>query len=250
MKKNRKKFIDAYGEQLWSYFKTGQPKNEIVERDDGFISVGRYGGEIYLSEYKNWKKIEKDAMKFVGGRVLDVGCGGGRHSLYLQKKGFDVLGIDNSPLAIKVSRLRGLKKAMVLPIEKIDEFKPDSFDTVIMMGNNFGLFGSYNLAKALLKKFYKITSPGASIIAASRDPYTTKDPVHLTYHKFNKKRGRMAGQLRLRIRYKNYIGNWFDYLLVSKDELRKILKNTRWTVKRFINAKDGQYIMVLNKKQD
>ncbi|MDP2650044.1 MAG: methyltransferase domain-containing protein, partial [bacterium] len=59
---------------------------------------------------------EKDAMKFAGGRVLDIGCGGRRHSLYIQKKGFDVVGIDNSPLAIKISRLRGLKKAKVLLI--------------------------------------------------------------------------------------------------------------------------------------
>ncbi len=49
-------------------------------------------------------------MEFVNGRVLDVGCGAGRHSLYLQKKGFDVLGIDVSPLAVKVCRLKGVKK--------------------------------------------------------------------------------------------------------------------------------------------
>ena len=250
MIKNKRKSIDAFGRQLWSSFKTGRPKYEIVERDDGFISVGKYGGEVYLSKYENWDKIERDAMKFVDGRVLDIGCGGGRHSLYLQKKGFDVTGIDNSPLSIKVSRLQGLKKARILPIKKIGEFKPNSFDSVIMMGNNFGLFGSYNLAKILLKKLYKITSPTASIIASSRDPYPTKDPVHIAYHKLNKKRGRMAGQLRLRIRYKNYIGNWFDYLFVSKDEIRKILKDTGWKIKRFINAAGGQYIVILNKRID
>jgi len=82
-------------------------------------------------------------MEFVKGRVLDIGCGAGRHSLYLQKKGFDVLGIDSSPLAIKVCKLRGLEKAKVMAIEDIN-FKPDSFDRIIMMGNNFGLFGSFN----------------------------------------------------------------------------------------------------------
>ncbi len=248
MKNNRKKFIDAYGEQLWSYFRTGEPKNEVVERDDGLISVGKYGGEVYLSEYKNWDKIEKDAMKFAKGKVLDIGCGGGRHSLYLQKKGLDVVGIDNSPLAIKVSKLRGLKKAKALPIEKIGEFKPNSFDTIMMMGNNFGLFGSYKLAKILLRKFSKVTSPNAFIIASSKDPYTTKDPVHLAYQKFNRQRGRMSGQVRIRVRYKNYIGNWFNYLMVSKNELQKILRNTGWKVKHFLNAKDGQYIMILGKE--
>ena len=37
---NTKKFVDGYGEQLWSYLKTGEPKSEIIERDDGFISLG------------------------------------------------------------------------------------------------------------------------------------------------------------------------------------------------------------------
>jgi len=245
--KTKQQFVDAYGEQLWSYFKTGEPKREIIEREDGLLSLGQYGGKLYFSEYKDWQKIEKEAMKYVKGRVLDIGCGAGRHSLYLQGKGFDVTGIDNSPLAIKISRLRGLKKTKVIGIEKVGQLKPNSFDTVIMMGNNFGLFGSYRLAQTLLKKLHRVTSPDALIIAATRDPYATKDPAHFAYHKLNKKRGRMAGQLRIRVRYKSVIGSWFDYLLVSKAELQKILTNTGWEVKRFIDGNDGQYIMLLGK---
>jgi SAM-dependent methyltransferase len=94
----------------------------------------------------------------VQGKVLDIGCGAGRHSLYLQKKGFDVLGIDISPLVIKVCQLRGLKKAIVMSIEELD-FEPNSFDTVIMMGNNFGLFGNFKKRlKRVLRKLHKITS--------------------------------------------------------------------------------------------
>lgn len=245
--KSRKQFVDAYGEQLWSYFKTGEPGNEIIERDDGLLSLGQYGGKLYFSEYKDWQPIEKEAMKYVRGRVLDAGCGAGRHSLYLQAKSFDVTGIDNSPLAIKVCRNRGLKKAKVMAFKDIGQFKPDSFDTVIMMGNNFGLFGSYKLAQTLLRKLHRRTSSDALIIAMTRDPYATKDPAHAAYHKLNRKRGRMPGQLRIRVRFKGVIGNWFDYLLVSRDELKEILKNTGWRVERFIDGVDGAYIMVLRK---
>ena len=89
-------------------------------------------------------------MEFVNGRVLDVGCGAGRYSLYLQKKGFDVLGIDVSPLAVKVCRLKGVKKTQVMSIEALN-FKPRSFDSVLMMGNNFSLFGSFKKAKITQK---------------------------------------------------------------------------------------------------
>src|SRR6202008_3302324 len=246
--KNKKKFVDGYGEQLWSYFKTGEPKSEIIEREDGFIAFGKFGGGLYFSEYKDWDAIDQQALQRVKGRVLDIGCGAGRHSLYLQGKGFDVTGIDNSPLAIKVCRARGLKKTRVMSIRDIGQFKPNSFDTVIMMGNNFGLFGSYNLARRLLKNLLLITSPDALIIAATRDPYATNEPGHLAYHKLNKKRGRMPGQLRIRVRFKGHIGSWFDYLLVSKDELEEIVKNTGWKIDDLLDGHDGQYWMFLTKE--
>ncbi len=144
-------------------------------------------------------------MQLVNRRVLDVSCGAGRHSLYLQKKGFDVIGIDVSLLAIKVCKLRGLKQAKVMSIDSVD-FKPDSFDIIILMGNNFGLLGSFSKARGLLKKFYGMTSENALIIADTRDPYKTDDPDYLAYHKLNKKKGRMAGQLRIRIRFQKYVG--------------------------------------------
>ena len=217
MSKKNKKFKDAYGSELWQYFTTGRGY-KIIERDDGYFDVGP-GGKEYFSEYSGWPPLEKQAMKYVKGRVLDIGCGAGRHSLYLQKKGLSVTGIDNSFLAIKICRLRGLKKVKILSIDQIDKFEPDSFDTIIMMGNNFGLFGSFKKAKSLLKKMHKITSKRGRIIVETLDPYKTKNPEHLAYHKFNLKRGRMAGQVRMRLRYKKIIGEWFDYLSVSKEEM-------------------------------
>ena len=73
-----------------------------------------------------------------------------------------------SPGAVRVCKLRGLKKALVRPIADVDKFKPNSFDTVLMFGNNFGLFGSAKKAKVLLKKLYRITAPDARIIAGTR----------------------------------------------------------------------------------
>lgn len=237
---------DAYGQEVWAFLQ-GKKSVEIVERDDGFVDTSP-GAHNYFSEFKDWPKIQKQAIKFAKGKVLDVGAGAGRVSLYLQKKGNAVVAIDNSPLAIKVCKKRGVKQAKILPIEKIGTFKPNNFDTVILFGNNFGLFGSYKKAKLLLQKFYKITRKNALIITENVDPYKTEDPVHLAYHKFNKNRGRMPGQLRIRIRFRNYVGNWFDYLLVSKDEMKKILKGTDWKVKKFINSESYMYSAIIEKE--
>jgi len=234
---------DAYGQEIWAYYKN-KDSWEIVERDDKYIDA--MSPKVYFSEYEDWPIHEKRAMESVKARVLDVGCGAGRHSLYLQKKGFDVLGIDNSPLAIKVCKLRGLKKAKVMSIEDLD-FKPNSFDTIIMMGNNFGLFGGFKKARKLLKRFHRMTSKNAKIIAETRDPYKTDNPAHLEYQEFNRKRGRMSGQLRIRVRFEKYATKWFDYLIVSKEEMQEILRGTGWKIKQFIDSEDSNYIAIIEK---
>ncbi len=78
-------------------------------------------------------------MRFVQGvRALDIGCGAGRVSLYLQRKGLKVTAIDNSPRAIRVCRRRGVRDARVLAIEQIARLPPVSFDTVLMFGKTSG----------------------------------------------------------------------------------------------------------------
>ncbi len=238
---------DGYGRQLLSQFLNQSATCEIIEREDGFIGAGSDPG-CYFSEFKQWLRIERRAIKMAKGRVLDIGCGAGRHSLYLQGLGHDVTGIDNSPGAIKVCKLRGLKKCMVRTISDVDKFKPNAFDTVLMLGNNFGLFGSRDGAKQILKKLDRITSPDAQIVAGSLNPYKTKDPDHIRYHKLNKTRGRMPGQIRMRIRFGKTIGGWFDYLFVSPEEMNEILDGTRWRVERFIDPENTLYAAKIRKK--
>lgn len=236
---------DAFGQMMWACYK-GRESCQIVERDDGYFEA--YGDpKVYFSEYKDWQPIEQKAIDFVRGRVLDVGCGAGRHSLYLQEKGFDVLGIDSSPLAIKICKLRGLKNAKVMAIENLD-FKPNSFDTIIMLGGNFGLVGSPEKAEMLLKKFYEITSTIARIIAGTRATYKTDKPVHLEYHRKNREKGQMGGQLRLRVRYEKAVTDWFNWLIVSKQEMEDLLTDTGWKISKTIESKDSAYIAIIEKE--
>jgi hypothetical protein len=133
-----------------------------------------------------------------------------------------------------------------MPIEEVD-FEPESFDTILMMGNNFSLFGSLEKAKRLLERLHRIASNDARIIAETRDPYKTSNPAHLEYHEFNRRRGRMGGQLRIRVRFQKYATRWFDYLMVSKTEMKDILKDTGWGVEEFLDSEDSQYIAIIEK---
>jgi len=243
---DKKSLKDAYGQEVWAQF-VGKPSFEVIEREDGFITF-THGAKLLFQEYKDWVKPQKQAIKFAKGAVLDIGTGTGRVPLYLQKRGRKVTAIDSSKLSIKICKLLGVKDARVLTIDQVDRFKPGSFDTIVMFGNNFGLFESKKKAKILLKKLARITSPNALILAESVDPYSTKDPVHLAYQRNNLKRGRLPGQNKVRIRFRYYASDWFDYLQVSKKEMQDILKGTPWRVKRFFDSTNPLYVAVIEKR--
>jgi hypothetical protein len=116
------------------------------------------------------------------------------------------------------------------------------------MGNNFGLFEGFQKAKKQLRKLRRITSRDARIIATTTDPYKTHNPTHLRYQKLNRRRGRMPGQLRIRIRHGDIIGPWFDYLLASKDEVKKIVADTGWEIKTFIERREPRFAVVNDKQ--
>ena len=68
-------------------------------------------------------------------RVLDIGCGLGRHTVYLAARGFTVTAVDNAPAALSACR-ENLKQAglqaTVLPMEMTElSFPGGSFDGAI-----------------------------------------------------------------------------------------------------------------------
>jgi SAM-dependent methyltransferase len=234
---------DAYGWEIWNCHK-GVSTYEVIEREDGLIDVG--SALPYFQEHDRWPIHERQAIERARGAILDIGCGAGRVALYLQGRGHRVLGIDNSPLAVKVTKLRGVKSARVLSIDDIEALG-GRFGAIVLYGNNFGLFGGMAKARRLLALMRQITTPDATILAATTDPYATEDPIHIAYHQRNRKRGRMGGQIRLRIRYRQFCGEWFDYLFASPAEVSTIVENTGWVVSEIVESQGPGYVAILRR---
>lgn len=240
---------DAYGRMIWNSFNNFR-SFLVVERDDGYINVDE-SAKSYFKDFRNWENDERESIGYARGRVLDIGCGAGRIMLYLQKNGYNVTGIDTSPLAIKVCRLRGCKDVRLMSINDIWKFKSKSFDSILMFGYNFGLFGNRRNTIRLLKYISEITVDSGVIIAQSRDPYVTDNPIHFKYHNLNLKKGRLPGQLRLRARFMQYATDWHDYLYVSEKEMRELLLDSDWHVEKIIKNddfdKNGLYTAIISK---
>ncbi|MGV9883262.1 class I SAM-dependent methyltransferase [Streptomyces sp. NPDC003006] len=238
---------DAMGRMLRNCWKAGGTRGkvfEVIERADGFVGV--CDAADYFSPHPEWPDREQHVIEQARGRVLDVGCGAGRHAVYLADNGFEVTGVDSSPGAVAVARQRSvnavLGSAQKLPCED------GAFDTILALGANLGLLGGQEQARVTLDEWARVAAPGAQILATGRDPYVSADRAGKAYHETNRRAGRMGGQLRIRIRYGTLADPYFDYLYCSQEELQLLVDPSPWEVQDFREGPHGAYGVVMSLK--
>lgn len=233
---------DTFGRALMAYHRGGEAEY-VIERDDGLRQT--LGAGDYFLDYDDWAEHERRAVLEARGRVLDVGCGAGRVSLWLQRRGIEVTAIDISPLALRVAGLRGVRDCRPMDVRRL-EYPDGYFDSVVMFGNNFGIAGDVSETRRVLRAFHRVTTGDGLIIAACRDPLKTDNPAHLAYHERNRRRGRPPGLVKIRISFQGEFDDWFELLLVGEEEMREVVAPTGWKIKTTYT--DGaNYCAVLTK---
>lgn len=155
---------DLFGEAILDFQTDNSPEDLVTETN---ISEADEMSVAYLfRSYNDMPKLEKKALQLAKGKILDVGCGAGSHSLYLQEKGFDVTAIDISPNAIKACELRGVKNARV---QNVLDVKNEKFDTILLLMNGTGIFGTLAETTTYLQKLKSLLNPNGQILIDSSD---------------------------------------------------------------------------------
>ena len=174
--------------------------------------------------------------------VLDVGCGAGSHSLYLQEKGFDVTSIDISPNAIKACELRGLKKAKVQDVMALENEK---FDTILLLMNGAGMCGKLkNITKFLQKLKSLLTENGQILVDSSDIIYMFDDdedggkwiPGDSAYY----------GEVQFKVSYKGETEKPFDWMYIDYNTLQNAAISNGLSCELIIEGEHFDYLARLS----
>jgi cyclopropane fatty-acyl-phospholipid synthase-like methyltransferase len=101
-----------------------------------------------------------------GGRLLDVPCGAGRHSLALSRQGFAVTGVDGSESLIADARREATEQKPSAEFHHRDMRDlpwPETFDGACCLGNSFAYLGDEG-DTAFLRAVFRALKPGGRFV--------------------------------------------------------------------------------------
>ncbi|RTY82860.1 class I SAM-dependent methyltransferase [Flavobacterium sp. ZB4P23] len=156
---------DLFGKAILDFQTNNSPEDLITETT---ISEEDEMSVAYLfRSYDEMPQMEQKALQLAKGKILDVGCGAGSHSLSLQnERNLDVTSIDISANAIQACTLRGLKKAKVQDVLTLENEK---YDTILLLMNGAGMCGKLKNIPNFLLKLKSLLNPGGQILLDSSD---------------------------------------------------------------------------------
>ena len=108
-----------------------------------------FNSKYYHILYQN--RDEKEAEQFLSilqkffkkeDQILDIACGSGRHSIFLNSLGYQITGIDLSEKSIKAAKQKSDNKILFDVWDMRKSYKKEHFDVVLNLFTSFGYFDS------------------------------------------------------------------------------------------------------------
>lgn len=131
-------------------------------------TIYKKGGKDYqyydiAKPHRDINKVIKVFKKKKVKRILDLGCGAGRHVIYLAQKGFNVWGVDIAGEGIKMTKKLLKKHKLKANLEIIDIFKrlpynDNFFDAIISIQTL--QHGKLNQIKQAISEIERVLKPG------------------------------------------------------------------------------------------
>jgi len=211
---------------LWLYNTYGDPEEMPVD--------------VFFRDYEEMPEIERLALKYCKGRVLDVGAGVGSHALVLQQNRMDVTALEISAEACEIMRERGVKQVVN---EDFFAYEAEKFDTILLLMNGIGLCSSLSKLEAFLHHAQQLLNPGGRLVFDSSD-------LSYLYQSQPFPKDHYYGEIGYRYRYKNHLGEWFQWLYVDQHTLREVAEQEGWSCELLLMESTDQFLMKLSRTDE
>lgn len=154
-------------------------------------------GEWFNSPYYHILYRERDyqeAQRFIDklvemlhltkeNKILDVACGKGRHSIYLNQKGFDVVGLDLSVQNIEFARQYENDRLRFYKHDMRKTFAYEEFDIALNLFTSFGYFNTRQEDEDAIKAVAASLKKGGMFLLDFLNPYTVVHNLKLAEEK-------------------------------------------------------------------
>ncbi len=104
-----------------------------------------------------------------GSRILDLGCGKGRHAFELHQLGFEVHGIDLSPASIQQAKQYERPGLSFSVADMREPFGNNDYDVILNLFSSFGYFGDQT-NQAVLRNVKTALNPGGIFVLDYLNP--------------------------------------------------------------------------------
>lgn len=104
-------------------------------------------------------------------KVLDLACGKGRHSIYLNRKGFNVVGVDLSEQNIEHAREFENERLHFFIHDMRKAVGKEQFDFILNMFTSFGYFESEEENEKAICAAAEALKPGGKLVIDFLNPY-------------------------------------------------------------------------------
>ena len=227
------KITDVFGKAIKDFHKG---KNAVIDTYSSIAGWDELPVKYLFRSFEEMPDLERTALKMAFGEVLDLGCGAGSHSLYLQNQGLSVKPIDISKGAIEVCKLRGLEQAEAI---NLWDLKDAQFDTILALMNGAGICGSMKNLPLFLKHLVSLLKPGGQILMDSSDLIYLFDDEEMDLEEY-------YGELKYKLSYKGEESDYFDWLYIDASLLEEKAKEHDYSCKILQKGDHFDYLAVLN----
>ena len=232
---------DLFGKAILDYQTNNAPEDLITETT---ISEEDEMSVAYLfRSYDEMPQMEQKALQLAKGKILDVGCGAGSHSLSLQnERNLAVTSIDISANAIQACTLRGLKNAKVQDVMTLENEK---YDTILLLMNGAGMCGKLKNIPNFLLKLKSLLNPGGQILLDSSDIIYMFDDDE-DGGKWIPSKNEYYGEIVFNISYKGEKEKPFDWMFIDYNTLQNAALDNGFQCELILEGEHYDYLARLS----